>query len=162
MGKRTKKRIAVILLLSAAALLILLLINSMLQKRTRRVSADLYVKESENIVEFIQSFGWQVESQPDEISEQIIPEEFDDVFLMYNDLQQSQGFDLENYKGKSVKRYSFEIKNYPDVSQKVLANVLVFEEKIIGGDICSVSLDGFMQGFEMNDRGICKKTFAQI
>ena len=158
MGKRTKKRIAVILLLSAAALLILLLINSMLQKRTRRVSADLYVKESENIVEFIQSFGWQVESQPDEISEQIIPEEFDDVFLMYNDLQQSQGFDLENYKGKSVKRYSFEIKNYPDVSQKVLANVLVFEEKIIGGDICTVSLDGF----EMNDRGICKKTFAQI
>ena len=124
MGKRTKKRIAVILLLSAVALLILLLINSMLQKRTRRVSADLYVKESENIVEFIQSFGWQVESQPDEISEQIIPEEFDDVFLMYNDLQQSQGFDLENYKGKSVKRYSFEIKNYPDVSQKVLANVL--------------------------------------
>ena len=47
-----------------------------------------------------------------EISEQIIPEEFDDVFLMYNDLQQSQGFDLENYKGKSVKRYSYLAKKF--------------------------------------------------
>ena len=34
---------------------------------------------------------------------------------------------------------------------EVTANILVYENKIIGGDICSVNLDGFMHGFTPPD-----------
>ena len=81
--------------------------------------------------------------------------------MKYNDLQKSQGFDLEEYAGKTVERYTFRLNNYPEVKSEVFANVLVFNGKIIGGDICTAALDGFMQGFDANARGECKATFFQ-
>lgn len=65
---------------------------------------------------------------------------------IYNDLQKSQGFDLEKHKGKTVKRFSFKIENYPDVAEDVFADILFSDGEIIGGDICTRSLDGFMEG----------------
>ena len=47
------------------------------------------------------------------------------------------------------------MKNYPGYENKdgvVRANLLVYEGRVIGGDVCSVELDGFMQGFEKQTR----------
>ena len=43
------------------------------------------------------------------------------------------------------------MKNYPGYENKdgvIRANILVYDGRVIGGDVCSVELDGFMHGFE--------------
>ena len=55
---------------------------------------------------------------------------------------------LEKYKNKDVTRYTYEITNYPDYDGKVLANIIVYKNKVIGGDICSADVNGFLHGFE--------------
>ena len=58
-----------------------------------------------------------------------------------------QGCDLSKYAGKRCKRYTYVIENYPGQAEGVRANILVYKNKVIGGDVCSVELDGFMHGF---------------
>ena len=69
----------------------------------------------------------------------------------YNEIQKAQNLDLTPYAGKRAKRWTYNIKNYPGYegdSGTVQANILVYEGAVIGGDICSTELDGFMQGFD--------------
>ena len=66
-------------------------------------------------------------------------------------MQKAQNLDLTPYAGKRAKRWTYNIKNYPGYegdSGTVQANILVYEGAVIGGDICSTELDGFMQGFD--------------
>ena len=51
---------------------------------------------------------------------------------------------------KSVTRYSYRITNYPDYDGDVLANVLIYKNRVIGGDICSTDANGFIHGFDRN------------
>jgi hypothetical protein len=105
---------------------------------------------------FIASYGWEVDEEPAEVREIAVPAEFDDVYQRYNELQLSQGFDLSDYAGRSVKRWTYIIKNYPgnnDEIGSIRINLLVCDGIIIGGDVCSVKLDGFMHGFSKNSEG---------
>lgn len=99
---------------------------------------------------FLESFGWEFEAQEDEIVEVLIPKKLDAVYEKYNAIQKTQGCDLTRYGGKRCKRYTYVILNYPDHPENMRANILVYNNKIIGGDICSLELDGFMQGFAMD------------
>ena len=102
---------------------------------------------NEDRVEFLTSAGWEIEAEPVEIKEITIPKVFDAVYTEYNNLQKACGYDLSAYKGKTVKRYSYQVNNYPQAgSSYVVADVLVSDGKIIGGDICKTSADGFMHG----------------
>lgn len=110
-------------------------------------------KTSVNRIEFLKSFGWEVSSNVSEESV-TIPVEFSDIYENYNDLQRSQGYDLRDFKGKTVIKYTYEVINYPhfsddDLPLSVVANILVYEDKIIGGDVCSMELAGFLHGFEL-------------
>ena len=96
---------------------------------------------------FLAQFGWEAEEMPIEVCEVIIPEVFDPVYEKYNALQKEQSFDLSKHRGRRVKRYTYTICNYPNYDGHVVANILVYREKVIGGDICALSLDGFMHGF---------------
>ena len=89
--------------------------------------------------------GYEVTPQYVEVKEVLIPDEFDDVFAGYNDLQLSAGMDLEPYHGKRVKCWTYEILNYPG-EETVLAHLYVYKDKVVGGDIASTALDGFMHG----------------
>ena len=75
-----------------------------------------------------------------------IPKEFNEVYEKYNKLQKQQGFDLEDYKGKTAEVYTYAVKNYGNKKQEVRANLIVCEGQLVGGDVCSAELDGFMQG----------------
>ncbi len=104
-------------------------------------------KTNKQRLEFIRSFGWEVQEEPVEVMEVIIPQEFDAVYEEYNAVQKKQGFDLSKHAGKRVKRYSYVVTNYPGVEGEVRVNLLVKDNKIIGGDVCSMEMDGFMHGF---------------
>ena len=77
-----------------------------------------------------------------------IPAQFDKVFAGYNELQKSQGLDLSKYKKKAVTRYTFAVTNYDGYEGTVYANVLTHRGRVIGGDICSADVNGFIHGFE--------------
>ncbi len=107
-----------------------------------------HVKTAEDRVDFLAQFGWTVNATPTEEAEVTIPAEFDKVFAGYNEIQKAQGLDLSRYKNKKIMRYTYEITNYPDYNGRVLANVLVYRNRVIGGDICTADVHGFIHGFE--------------
>jgi hypothetical protein len=104
---------------------------------------------NEDCITLLTALGWEVNIKPLEMTEVMIPEEFSDVYKNYNELQEEQGLDLTKYKGKKVMRYTFEIVNYPSGEQNVQATLLVYKNRLIGGDICSARLDGFMHSLLM-------------
>ncbi len=106
------------------------------------------VKNDEQRLEFVRSFGWEVQTEPAEVLEVIIPKEFDEIYAAYNAMQQAQGFDLTKFQGKRCKRYSFIVTNYPGQPEDVRLNLLVSGNKVIGGDVSSLLAGGFMHGFE--------------
>ena len=106
------------------------------------------IKSEEDVVDFLKQFGWEVDPLPVETKTVTIPSEFDKVYAAYNELQKEQGLNLAKYKGKDVTRYTFAVKNYQGYEGTVYANVLVYRNRVVGGDVCSADVSGFVHGFE--------------
>ncbi len=111
------------------------------------------VKSADDAAGFLSQFGWVVDAGSVETVTVTIPDEFDKVFAGYNELQKAQGLDLSKYKKKEITRYTFSVTNYGTYEGKhyslpVYANVLVYRNRVIGGDICSADISGFIHGFE--------------
>ncbi len=110
------------------------------------------IKEAGDVRDFLSQFGWATGDEPLESLSVGIPLKFDRVLSEYNELQKLQGLNLEKYKGKDVMRYTFLVTNYPNEKCDVYANVLVYKKKVIGGDICSSDINGFIHGFDSPER----------
>lgn len=106
------------------------------------------IKTNEDRINFLKQFGWEVVNDPKESVEVTIPAEFDKIFTGYNEIQRRQGLDLSKYKKKNVMRYTYEVTNYEGATGTVYANILVYRGRVIGGDICSADVNGFIHGFE--------------
>ena len=106
------------------------------------------IKTEEARKEFLKQFGWETANESKESAEITIPNDFDKILQSYNDIQKNQGLDLSKYKGKTVTRYTYEVTNYPEYKGTVYANIIIYKNKVVGGDICSSDIDGFIHGFE--------------
>lgn len=106
------------------------------------------IKTNEDRIAFISQFGWSVNEMPTEEQELTIPAEFDNVFAAYNELQKQQGLDLGKYKRKSMTRYTYEITNYPDYDGTVYINLIIYRNKVVGGDVCTADVNGFVKTFD--------------
>ena len=100
-------------------------------------------------IQFLSSFGWDVESTPTQSGQVKIPENPDAVFDRYNTMQKGQGYDLSRYAGKNVMRYVYSVNNYPGATAPVYATVLVYENQVIGGDVTDTGPNGKIRGFKM-------------
>ena len=107
------------------------------------------VKSSKDGEKFLSQYGWEVDSVPVEECEITIPKEFDKVMMSYNEIQKQQGLDLSKYSKKTAKRYTFKITNYPEYDGTVYANIIVYKNKVISGDICSADAKGFIHTLSM-------------
>lgn len=94
-----------------------------------------------DVAAFLSSLGYEFSENYTEKTF-TIPFSFDMVYNNYNEIQKEAGFDLLPYRGKECIMYTYEIYNHP--FGKANANVIIYEDEIIGGDISSVNLDGFM------------------
>ena len=110
------------------------------------------IKTNQDRIDFLAQFGWKVSGDPIETADITIPKEFDKIFTGYNEIQKRQGLDLSKYKNKNVTRYTYEISNYEGEEGKVYANIIVYRNKVIGGDVCSADVKGFIHGFEKPQR----------
>lgn len=150
---KIKKVFFTALAVGVLSLCLVLLIAFIGQYQSMQTSAGislLATNEQERLA-FISHYGWEVDKDAVEIQEIVIPEVFDDVYENYNEIQLEQGFNLTKYAGQRVKRWTYIVRNYPDTSPEedyIRLNLLVSDGVIIGGDVCSVKLDGFMHGFD--------------
>lgn len=119
-------------------------------KSSERVMSSVTLETNNQREEYLTSLGWEFKTNCDEKQVQI-PSEFNDVYTRYNEIQKSQGFDLEPYKGQEVTVYTYNITNYAGYENRdcIYANLIVCNNMLIGGDVCSTSVsDGFMQALK--------------
>ena len=107
------------------------------------------VSNNDARVDFLKTFGWEVTTSPTESGQVRIPEQSNEVFDRYNDLQKSQGYDLSAYAGKTVMRYVYKVNNYPGATAPVYATLLIYKNQVIGGDVTDTAATGAIRGFKM-------------
>ncbi len=105
------------------------------------------VKDENGRLAYLQSLGWQV-AECTEVKNVALPQTFSSVYQNYNELQKQQGFDLWPYRGTSCIQYTYPLLNFPTQSQEVYLHLLTYKGVVIGGDIASVGLNGFMVPFK--------------
>lgn len=98
---------------------------------------------------FLAGFGWEIDESSGEEEAVVIPARFDAVYEDYNDIQKKQGLNLERYRGKTVMRYTYPVKNYEGYDGTVYATLLIYKDRVVGGDVCSASVEGFAHGLKM-------------
>ena len=143
--KASKKRIIAFVVLAAAVAAACLFLRWQNGQEPDQ-PVEITGETNEERLAFLTGFGWQVDPQPAETREVMIPREFNDVYQNYNAMQQAQGFDLAPYSGQVCTQYKYLITNYPNETE-VYATLLVYGRLIIGGDVACGKVDGFMHGF---------------
>ena len=94
-------------------------------------------------VAFLTAYGWSVSPEPVETLRLLLPETLDKDWTAYNVLQKQQGFDLEDYRGKRVERFTYQVTNYPGTTEDVQINLYLFDGRVIGGDVFCAGEQGF-------------------
>lgn len=145
---KLKKRNILIVIAAIIAILAVLFIPGKKAEQTTAAQVTDKAETNEQRVAFLSSLGWEVNEAPVETQEVMIPAEANEVYERYNELQKSQGYDLDDYAGKSVKRYVYEITNYPDAAGSYRATLLVHKGRIIGGDVASTDAGGVMHSLQ--------------
>ena len=105
------------------------------------------VKNEKARVAFLAECGWKVDSPALKEETVLIPKDFSPVFEDYNELQKQQGFDLSRFCGKEVKLYTYRVLD-SRLGENILAMLYVCNGTVIGGDVHSTALDGFMCGLK--------------
>lgn len=156
-AKMNKKKIAAVLIGVAAIVLVLVFVltgggDEEPDGDPRTAQLELLQTErletEEDRLRLLASLGWKV-GDPSESMEVRIPAEFSEVYEKYNEIQLDQGLDLADYRGEKVMRYAYRILNHPSGEETVRATLLVKDGQLIGGDVCSMKMDGFMHGLLM-------------
>lgn len=111
-----------------------------------RRKAEVKCPSSTEAAAWLAAQGWEVDPEPTGQMEVVVPSKFDQLYESYNDIQKAQGFDISRYKGETVTKYTFLVKNYPQEPEGVAANLLVYQGRLIAADLCSLELGGFLKG----------------
>ena len=147
-AKLSKKRIVLAL---AAVVCAAAAAATLMGARGATVSATVSpkgIKTEEDRTAYLQEWGWQVSPQATLVEELELPKEFGPEYSQYLELQTGQGFDLAKYAGKRVRRYTYEVENYPTGEDGVIAHLLVCKNRVVGGEVMG---DGFLHGLAKPD-----------
>lgn len=143
---KPKMIFGIVLVVTGVAVIALSFLSNHLEK-SQSVSAVISASTDEERRNYLATFGWETDKEFEE-KELTIPESWNQVYSDYNEVQMNQGFDLSDYKGKKVTLYTYTINNYKNQKQGIVADMLVCDGMLIGGDICNTSAEnGFLVGF---------------
>ena len=144
--KFSKKK-AVAILISIAIVIAAIILAMPTEEPAQTTAAAVKVRTGDDCIAYLESLGYTAESVPIEEKEVTIPETCDAVYEEYNALQLACGFDLREYKGKAATLYTYAITNYPN-EPDVRCDLLVRKDRVIGGNVYTTALDGFMHGLK--------------
>lgn len=133
----TKRTLALIL---AAVVISLILIGQLMSIKAYGIDASTNAKR----VMYITGLGLDISETPTDVKTVLIPQDFSDVYKRYNDLQKKAGFDLTNYRGKSIEIYTYPLAN----DSETVVHLMVYKHNVIGGDIASLKIDGEMRSLK--------------
>ena len=157
----TRKKAALAVILAGAVLAALILL---LGQHGGNVGASEQPCLSSNgeRVAYLRELGWEIDSEPLTTLQFLLPPKLSGDYITYNDLQKSQGFDLETCCGKQVTRYTYTVTNYPQRPDGVQLNLYICEDLPVAGDVVCTGTDGFQdtlvfpqqtdQGFPVRSR----------
>ncbi len=144
---KPKTIFGLILALTGVVVIVLTFVSNHVQE-TKSVSAAISASTDAERLEYLSAFGWKT-AEKYETKELTIPQRWNEVYLDYNEVQKNQGFDLTDYKGRKVTLYTYTVTNYKNIKEGIVADMLVCDGILIGGDICNTSAEnGFLTGFD--------------
>jgi len=111
----------------------------------QEASQLMSVRNEKQRIAYLEQNGWLVETPALSEERVVIPRTFSEIFDAYNQLQLEQGFDLSQYCGTEVELYTYRVKNFEN-DDYIIAQMYVSHGIVIGGDVHSTALDGFMVG----------------
>ncbi len=105
-------------------------------------NGDTYAKRTD----FLKGLGCEIFNDTESRKQITVPLEFSPVYKTYNALNKKAGYDLTRFKGEKCTVYSFSVKSFADLGEQdyPTANIIVYNGRIIGGDISSAKIDGKM------------------
>lgn len=111
--------------------------------REAEAPEETVLRDNEDRIAYLKELGWEVDEEPVESMELELPEELTGSYAAYNELQLAQGFDLRDYLGQGVSRWTYQVRNYPDRPEDVQLNLYLCEDRPIAGDIIAGGEGGF-------------------
>ena len=141
------KKTAVCILVAAAVLLALIVILAARGGEDSGTVSGSSLNSCEDRVAYLSQLGWTVDPASETEQDIVIPKTFSQVYEKYNELQKSQGFNLSEYCGLDAKIYSYTVTNHPS-GEAATAQLILLSGQVIGGDIHSNALGGFMHGIK--------------
>ena len=107
---------------------------------------------NEDRIAYLMTYGWELQPEPVETLQFLLPDSLQEPYLSYNTLQRSQSFDLEPYCGCHVTRYTYTVTNYPGRSENVQANLYICEGVPVAGDIVCTGDNGFQTTLDFPEK----------
>ncbi len=101
-------------------------------------------EENAQRLSFLSACGWEAAPEPVSVRDVEIPAVFSDVYERYNALNEEAGFSLTRLAGKTCRQYVYRVTNGGGEAP-VFATLLVYRGEIVGGDVSSAAMDGFME-----------------
>ncbi|MCL2053589.1 MAG: DUF4830 domain-containing protein [Oscillospiraceae bacterium] len=144
-GKNSSKGIKILFFAILAALALAALFFFGKAKEEVEQEQALAMSSNAERVKFLNEQGFIVNPDPILKEDVVIPSQINDTYAEYVRLLTEQGFNIKPYMGRTVLRLSYEILNYPDFPEGVTANMLIADDRLIGGDISMSGESGFIR-----------------
>lgn len=101
---------------------------------------------------YLEKMGRHAAEQPLSIQEIVLPEVFPPVLEEYNRLQLQQGFDLKKYAGREITVYTYELSG-KSTGPLLFASLYQYKGRIVGGDVHSAALNGYIGPIQATENG---------
>ena len=117
----------------AAIIIVFLIFGQFVSAKAKNIDGSTNAKR----IEYIKSLGIEPDDTNVSSKQITIPQDFGEVYTEYNRLQKKAGFDLSHYKGENAAVYTYGLSG----SNREL-HLIVCDDRIIGGDIADINVDG--------------------
>lgn len=121
--------------LCCCLVLVVALALSLHQGAVPTTAALSQMDDNHNRVAYLEQMGWTVDESAVSTQELLIPETLDESYDSYLTLLHQQGFNLEDFCGKHIQRYVYQISNHPSGQGNVQAVLLVYDDTLVGGHV---------------------------
>ena len=141
----SRKKAVLSVIVMGIVMVLLILLTA---KHDEKAAEQPQLTDNAQRVAWLEALGWQVEPEPLETLQFLLPETLEEPYLSYNTLQKAQGFDLSACCGKQLTRYTYTVTNYPNRPAGVQVNLYICEGLPVAGDICCPGAGGFQTGLQ--------------